>query len=91
MLSERERRVLARIEAHLADTDPDLVRLFRDGPRRIGTSGLPRTLLIFGLAMIVLGSLVTAVPVALFGVMLTLAALYIASVQPRGFRRPLIA
>lgn len=91
MLSERDRRVLARIEAHFVETDPDLVRLFREGPRGAGGNALPRTLLVFGLVMIVLGCVVTAVPVALFGVMLTFASLWVASVAPKGFGRPQLA
>lgn len=87
MLSERDRRVLARIEAHLRETDPDLVRLFHDGPRRLGGNGLPRTLLIFGLVLLVLGCVANAVPVALFGVGLTFVALWAASVNPMGFGR----
>jgi len=91
MLSDRDRRVLARIEAHLTETDPDLVRLFHEGPRRSWGRGLPHTLLVFGLVMIVLGSVLAAVPVALFGMMLTLVALWVASVRPQGFLRPRLA
>lgn len=86
MLSERERRVLASIEAQLIETDPDLVRLFREGPQRSAGPGLARTLLTIGLAMLVFGTLVAA-HVALLGIALSLVALGVAHVSPHGFER----
>lgn len=91
MLSERERRVLARIEASLKETDPDLVRLFHEGALRPTVHGLPRTLLVFGLVMVVLGALVAAVPVAMFGMALTVAALWLAWTRSPGLGRPRLA
>lgn len=82
MISDRERRVLERIEAHLRETDPDLVRMFREGLPRAVDPGMPRVLLVFGLTMVVLGAVAALVPVTLFGMMLTLVALWTASIGP---------
>lgn len=83
MLNDRERRVLARIERHLRDSDPDLARLF-DGAAHPATGTSPRFLLIAGLAMLVLGCAVVAVPVAIAGMVLSIAALVLAHVRPNG-------
>lgn len=77
MLSEREHRVLARIERHLIETDPDLVRLFAGAGRRTSGTG-PTFLLIAGLALLVLGSIVAAIPVAVAGMTLAVFALFTA-------------
>lgn len=87
MLSERDRRVLARIEEHLAQTDPDLVRLFREGPRRGRGNGLPGALIALGLLLAVLGSMLATVPVALLGVSMIVLALYVALVRAHPWRR----
>jgi hypothetical protein len=82
VLNERERQVLARIEHHLAITDPDFIRLFHTtAPRRSGVS--PRMLLVVGLALLVLGAATTAVPVAVFG-MLIAAFAVVAAYQRSG-------
>ncbi len=86
MLSERERRVLASIEAQFIETDPDLVRLFRDGSRRPAGPGLARTLLAIGLTLMVVGTLVAA-HVALLGIAVSLVALWVAHLTPHGFGR----
>ncbi|MGQ0573762.1 MAG: DUF3040 domain-containing protein [Pseudonocardia sp.] len=81
MLSERDRRELAGIEQGLVTTDPDLVRMFREGPRRERGEVRPTTLLVVGLVLAVVGSMLAMVPLALGGVTLVVAALYVASVQ----------
>lgn len=75
MLSERDRRVLARIERHLIESDPDLARLFAGAaPRDTGTT--PTFLLVVGLALLVFGSIVAATPVAVAGMALAVFALF---------------
>lgn len=82
MLNERERQVLARIEHHLAITDPDFIQIFRTAtPQRAGVS--PRLLLIVGLAVLVLGTATAAVPIAVFG-MLIAAVAVVAAYQRSG-------
>lgn len=82
MLNERERRVLARIEQHLVTSDPDFARLFQTAARRqAGTT--PRMLLAVGLALLVLGAAVTAVPVAVLGMLISMVAL-VAAFQRNG-------
>lgn len=84
MLSDRERWNLARIERHLAESDPEFVRLFRHAAR--GPDGtMPRFLLVAGLALMVLGSIAAAVPVSVSGMMLAVFALFTAYTSPRGF------
>lgn len=74
MLNERERRSLARIEQQLVMSDPDFARLFQTATRRqSGTT--PRTLLVVGLALLVLGAATTAVPVAVFGMLIATVAI----------------
>ncbi|MBW0117179.1 DUF3040 domain-containing protein [Pseudonocardia abyssalis] len=77
MLNDRERQVLARIEHHLAITDPEFIQLFRAAtPRRAGVN--PSLLLVLGLALMVLGSAVMAVPVAVLGMAVAAGALVVA-------------
>lgn len=77
MLNERDRQVLARIEHHLAITDPDFIRLFHSvTPQRSGVS--PRTLLVVGLALLVLGAATSAVPIAVFGMLIAAFAVFAA-------------
>lgn len=77
MLNDRERQVLARIEHHLAITDPEFTRLFRAAsPRRTAVN--PVLLLVLGMALMVLGSAVMAVPVALLGMGVAASALMVA-------------
>ena len=74
MLSDRERRTLARIERHLLESDPDFARKFaRATPT--AQSPIPMFLLVAGLTLMVLGSVVAAVPVALAGITLSLLGL----------------
>lgn len=87
MLSDRERRVLDRIEQELRRSDPDLVRKFaRMRARRV--SG-PAMLLAFGLVLMVFGSAIVSVPVALLG--MAVAAIALAGAyyrRPMGFGLP---
>jgi Protein of unknown function (DUF3040) len=84
VLNDRERRVLARIERELAASDPDLVRLFRSArPSRV--SG-PTLLLAVGLAVMVLGSALVSVPIAVLGMIVSCWALVAAYRAPIGFR-----
>lgn len=84
MLNDRERRVLARIERELTASDPDLVRLFRSArPSRV--SG-PTLLLALGLAVMVLGSALVSVPIAVLGMIVAGCALVAAYRAPIGFR-----
>lgn len=84
MLNDRERRVLARMERELAASDPDLVRLFRSArPSRV--SG-PTLLLALGLAVMVLGSAMVSVPIAVLGMVVAAGALVAAYYAPVGFR-----
>ena len=78
MLNDRERRMLERIERHLIESDPDFVRLFAADARRAREGRMPTILLVAGLALMVLGSLLVAVPVALLGITLSLFALFTA-------------
>jgi hypothetical protein len=78
VLSERERRILARIERRLTESDPALARLLSTGslPRNQWPS--PTALLVLGLGLMVLGGLVAAVPVAVLGMALTVLAMFTA-------------
>ncbi len=77
MLNERERRSLARIEQQLVTSDPDFARLFQTAAhRQPGTT--PRTLLVVGLALLVLGAATTAVPIAVFGMLIATVAIFAA-------------
>jgi hypothetical protein len=89
VLSDRERRTLARIERQLIESDPDLARLFTRAHRRgSSTSTMPTFLLVAGLALLVLGSIVAAVPVAVAGMTIAIFALFTAHARPTQFRRP---
>lgn len=78
MLSERERRTLAAIERHLAESDPDLARLFANGiPRRSGFS-IPTFLLVTGVVLMVLGSMLVTASVAVTGIAFAVTALGLA-------------
>jgi hypothetical protein len=83
VLNERERRVLARIERQLIESDPDLARLFA-GAGRSSSGTAPTFLLVAGLALLVFGSIVAAVPVAVAGMGLAVFALFIAHTRPAG-------
>jgi hypothetical protein len=83
VLSDRERRVLARIERQLIESDPDLARLFAGGAPRSG-GDTSTFLLVAGLALLVLGSIVAAVPVAVAGMALAVFALFTAHARPTG-------
>lgn len=83
MLSDRERRVLARMERHLWDTDPAFCGLFQrpgSGVRRSmhAAGALPCLLLAAGLALMVLGGITAAVPVAVSGILLAVLSLGLA-------------
>ena len=86
MLSDRERRVLERIEQELKRSDPDLVRMFtRMRTRR--ASG-PAVLLGVGLVVMVLGSAIVSVSVAMLGIAIAGIALFAAyHRRPFGFPR----
>ena len=82
MLSDRERHTLARIEQQLVSSDPDFARLFDTAARR-RSGATPRALLVMGLALMVLGTAVTAVPVAVFGMLISAVAI-VAAFQRNG-------
>jgi hypothetical protein len=84
-MSERERTALARIERHLAETDPRLARMF-DAHRHPGQS-LPVTLLAIGLAAMLLGSVTATVALVAIGAVSALAALTVAAVRSAGALR----
>jgi len=87
MLSDREQLVLEWIEAHLYETDPELVRMFRQGPPRAGTPhGAPRVMIVFGLVTVAFGAVVAVVPLALSGMVLTFVGLWAASWEYQGLR-----
>jgi hypothetical protein len=90
MLSERDRRVLARIEEDLAQSDPELVRMFHEGVPRARGQGLPATLVALGLLLAVGGALIAVLPLALLGVVMIVAALYVATVRAQ-LGRPRLA
>ena len=83
MLNDRERQALAHIERHLTTSDPDLAQLFAIAPARRPSGATPRLLLVVGLALLVLGAAVTAVPIAIFGMLISMAAL-VAAYQRNG-------
>jgi hypothetical protein len=87
VLNDRERRTLERIERHLVETDPDFARLFAALTHRRSASPVPTLLLVVGLALMVLGSMMVAVPVALAGITISLFALFTAYAQPGRTRR----
>jgi Flp pilus assembly protein TadB len=82
-MSDRERRVLESIEQELRRSDPEFVRRFaRLGKRRLTR---PAILLAVGLVVIVLGSAIVSVPVAVLGVAIAGFALLAAYHRPLGF------
>ena len=83
MLSERERRVLARIERQLADTDPGLAQILSSGMLPRPRWANPTALLIIGLVLLVFGSVIAAVPVAVLGIGMAVMALFTAHRHPR--------
>lgn len=87
MLSDRERRILARIERHLVESDPELARLFA-GAHRPADGPTPTFLLVAGITLLVLGSIAAAVPVAVAGMALALVALFTAHARATGFGKP---
>lgn len=91
MLSDRERRALARMERELNASDPDLVRLFASTASSGADSPLPTFLLVAGLALLVFGSLIAAVPVAVVGMVLSVFALFTARGRTSMIRRPGVA
>lgn len=82
MLSERERRTLDRIERHLADTDPALADVLSTGALPRNRFANPTALLVAGLVLLVLGSVIAAVPVALLGIALAVLAMFTAHRRP---------
>ena len=85
-MSERERRVPEHIQRELRRSDPDLVRSFaRLGKRRI--TG-PSMLLTVGLIVMVAGSAIVSVPVAVLGIGIAAVALVAAYHRPLGFGFP---
>lgn len=92
MLSDRERRILARIERHLVESDPDLARMFAGELRlRSSGSGTPTLMLVAGLMMLVFGSLLAIIPVAVTGMALAVFALFVAHARPTEFGKPSVA
>jgi hypothetical protein len=83
VLTERERRALARIERHLSGTDPALARLLATGSPPPSRWTSPTVLLAAGLALFVLGCLLSAVPLAVAGIGLAVTALFTAHRCPR--------
>jgi Flp pilus assembly protein TadB len=82
-MSDRERRVLESIEQELRRSDPQFVRRFARLGRRRMTG--PAMLLVVGLVVIVLGSAIVSVPVAVLGMGIAGAALLAAYHRPLGF------
>lgn len=91
MLSPRDRRVLTQIERYLADTDPDLVRLFRNAPGADqGSRAMSRYVLLTGLVLFSIGAIASALPLALFGIALAMLSPVLAAAGsvPTGRDRP---
>ena len=87
MLNDRERRILERIERQLIESDPEFARLFATFQHHPGESRMPAFLLVAGLALMVLGSVMVAVPLALFGIALSLYSLFTAYTRTSPARR----
>jgi hypothetical protein len=83
VLSERELRTLARIERHIADTDPALAQVLSTGTLPRPRWANPTALLVAGLVLLVFGSVIAAVPVAVLGITLAVLALFTAHHRPR--------
>ncbi len=82
MLSERERRTLARIERHLSESDPTLARVLATGSPPRSAWANPTMLLAVGLVLLVFGGIIAAVPVAVLGVALAVLAMFTAHRRP---------
>jgi hypothetical protein len=82
VLSERERRTLARIERHLVESDPGLARILSTGALPRPRWANPTVLLIAGLMMLVFGCVIAAVPVVMLGIGLAVMALFTAHNLP---------
>jgi hypothetical protein len=82
VLSERERRTLKRIERHLAESDPALAQVLSSGvpPRPLWAN--PTLLIVVGLALLVFGSVIVAVPVVVLGIALAVLAMFTAHRRP---------
>lgn len=84
-MSERERRVLARIERHIAETDPRLARML--ALHRHPEHSSPVTLLVVGLGLMLLGSVTAIVGLVAIGAFTSLAALGMAAIRSMGVPR----
>jgi hypothetical protein len=82
VLSERESRTLARIERHLAATDPRLARILSTGVLPRPRWANPTVLLVIGLLMLAFGSVIAAVPVVLLGIAMGVIAMFTAHRLP---------
>ena len=82
MLSERERLTLARIERHIAATDPALARILSTGTLPRPRWASPTLLLVTGLLMLVFGSVIAAVPVVVLGIAMAALAMFTAHRRP---------
>jgi hypothetical protein len=78
-MSEREHRTLARIERHLAESDPRLAWML--STHRLPGQSAPVLLLSIGLAAILLGGVTATIPLVLGGAATALAALVVAAVR----------
>lgn len=80
MLSERDRRTLARIERHLRATDPALARfLARHGRSASMHDAGPGAMMLLGVGLVVMvvGATLAVLPVAVLGITATLVALLV--------------
>jgi len=78
-MSEREHRTLARIERHIAESDPRLAWMLRS--HRLPSHAVPVLLLAIGLAAILVGGVTATIPLVLFGAATALVALAVAAVR----------
>jgi hypothetical protein len=78
-MSERERRALARIERHLAESDPRLASML--STHRLPGHSAPVLLLAIGLAAILLGGVTATIPLVLGGAAIALSALVVAAIR----------
>ena len=86
MLNERERRELARIEQELQRSDPDLARMFaRRRPRRISGAAV---LLTLGMIVMMVGSAMVSVTIAVLGIGIAIVALITAYHRSRPLLGP---
>lgn len=83
VLNERERQVLAHMEHTLSASDPELARLLA-GSDAGGGAVVPTLLLVAGIALMVLGSAVATVPIAVTGMALSVTALLMVHTRPGG-------